>query len=89
MKKIYSKLCLAVFALFVSCDKPSVEVQGGVGTCVPVLDLDEFVFLCWYEIIDIGADVLLDEFQDPKMEWRLQKLKEAGFNTYFDYRLDS
>ena len=89
MKKIYSILCLAVFALFVSCDKPSEEVQGGVGTCVPVLDLDEFVFLCWYEIIDIGADVLLDEFQDPKMEWRLQKLKEAGFNTYFDYRLDS
>lgn len=31
----------------------------------------------------------MQEFQDPLAEWRLQKLKDAGFNTYFDYRLDS
>ena len=47
------------------------------------------MILCWYELIDIGAEVLLDEFKDPSAEWRLRKLKEAGFDIYFDYRLDS
>ena len=59
------------------------------GTCFPILEHDRFMILCWYELIDIGADVLLDEFQDPSAEWRLRKLKEAGFDIYFDYRLES
>lgn len=80
-------LCLAL-TLFCSCEKPSDQKDGGAGTCVPVLNHDEFVFLTWYEIIDIGADDLLAEYLKPETEWKMRMLKEAGFNTYFDYRLD-
>ena len=65
-----------------------VEYEG-VGTCVPVLEHNEFVILAWYELININADNLLEEYNDPSAEWRLRMLSEAGFNTYYDYRLDS
>lgn len=61
---------------------------AGAGTCVPALKHDEFVILAWYELIDINADNLLDQYKDPSAEWRLRMLSEAGFNTYYDYRLD-
>ena len=95
IKKIKILLCAAVLSLICACDneKPQVPENNGVGTCVPVLVHDEFIFLCWYEIIDVynmdEDDVMLEEYLDPSTEWRLRKLKEAGFNTYFDYRLDS
>ena len=49
----------------------------------------EFIFLSWYELIDINDDNMLEQFEDPTTEWRMRKLIEAGFNTYFDYRLNS
>lgn len=89
VNRIKILLIILLSAFFCACEKPSEQEKVGVGTCVPILEHDEFVFLCWYELVDIGADVLLDEFQDPKAQWRLEKLKEAGFTTYYDYRLDS
>ena len=100
MKKIQTLLFLAA-TLFYSCDRNSDQTGNGpadgtadiewspAGTCFPILEHDKFTILCWYELIDIGADVLLDEYLDPSAEWRLHKLKEAGFDIYFDYRLDS
>ena len=81
----------AAAMLAAGCQKPAETTPEpeGAGTCVPITQPDEFIILAWYEIIDINADSLLDEIQDPSTEWRLQKLAEAGFNTYFDYRLDS
>lgn len=71
-------------------DKETEDIQWSpAGTYFPILEHDRFMFLCWYELIDIGADVLLDEYLDPSAEWRLSKIKEAGFDIYFDYRLDS
>ena len=65
----------------------SPATETGAGTCIPITYPDEFIFLSWYEIIDINAESKLEEFRSPSAEWRLKKLKEAGFNTYFDYRL--
>lgn len=66
-----------------------IETNSGAGTCVPIMVPEEFIFLSWYELIDIGNDNMLDQFKDPSAEWRMQKLAEAGFNVYFDYRLNS
>ena len=91
-------LC-ALLAVFCACESPldsnETEVPGGeavesgVGTCVPIMVPDEFIFLSWYEIINIYADSMLEEYRKPQAEWRMKMLKEAGFNTYFDYRLNS
>lgn len=91
IKKIHTFLLIAAAALTFGCQKPSETAPEpeGAGTCVPITQPDEFVILAWYEIININADYLLDEILDPSTEWRLRKLAEAGFNTYFDYRLDS
>ena len=82
-------------AITCSCQSDALPVTEdyGVGTCVPVLVHDEFIFLCWYELIDIydysEDNCMLDRYLDPNAEYRLRMLKAAGFNTYFDYRLDS
>lgn len=92
IKNIQTLLLIAAMALAFACQKTPTTTDPepeGAGTCVPITQPDEFIILAWYEIIDINADSLLDEIQDPSTEWRLQKLAEAGFNTYFDYRLDS
>ena len=68
-------------------EAPATENETGAGTCIPITYPDEFIFLSWYEVIDIYADSKLEEFRSPSAEWRMRKLKEAGFNTYFDYRL--
>ena len=93
IKNIQTLLLIAAMALAFACQKtptttPDPEPEGA-GTCVPITQPDEFIILAWYEIININADCLLDEILDPSTEWRLRKLAEAGFNTYFDYRLDS
>ena len=54
---------------------------------MPISTPDEFIILSWYELIDIHAESMLEEFMDPSAEWRMRKLAEAGFNAYFDYRL--
>lgn len=90
-KRLLTSIIIAISMLASACQKtptPTPEPEGA-GTCVPITQPDEFIILAWYEIIDINADSLLDEIQDSSTEWRLQKLAEAGFNTYFDYRLDS
>lgn len=87
--------CIGAIALICSCGKggPTIEdgepsdVDTSAGTCIPITFPDEFIFLSWYELIDINADSKLEEFKSPGAEWRMRKLKEAGFNTYFDYRL--
>ena len=63
--------------------------ESGAGSCVPIMVPEEFIFLSWYELIDIDDDNMLDQFEDPSAEWRIRKLAEAGFNVYFDYRLNS
>lgn len=92
IKNIQTLLLIAAMALAFACQKTPTTTDPepeGAGTCVPITQPDEFIILAWYEIININADCLLDEILDPSTEWRLRKLAEAGFNTYFDYRLDS
>ena len=64
-------------------------IEYGAGSCVPIMKPTEFIFLSWYELIDINDDNMLEQFEAPTTEWRMRKLIEAGFNTYFDYRLNS
>ena len=90
-------LCAAVVAVLCCCENPepqpqepgNVAVESGVGTCVPIMVPDEFIFLSWYELINIYKEPMLDEYKKFATEWRLKMLKEAGFNVYFDYRLNS
>lgn len=99
VKRIPALLCAAVIVLICSCVPPSsptnepepeeTPAESGVGTCVPIMVPDEFIFLSWYELIDIRVENMLDEYLKPSTEWRMRKLAEAGFNTYFDYRLNS
>ena len=95
MKRLGLLACLMVLLSVFGCENdtvqeenPEVEISPA-GSCVPITYPEEFIILSWYELININAESLLQEFQDPLAEWRLQKLKDAGFNTYFDYRLDS
>lgn len=62
---------------------------SAAGTCVPIMVLEEFIFLSWYELVNIYVDDMLPEYLDPSAETRMRLLAEAGFNTYFDYRLNS
>lgn len=88
-----------IAALLSACTRPNdtsdlpepevTPVDSGAGSCVPIMVPEEFIFLSWYELIDISAANRLDQYLDPSAEWRLKKLSEAGFNTYFDYRLKS
>lgn len=93
--KIQTSLIIAISSLAFACQKTPATTPDpepgpeGAGSCVQITQPEEFTILAWYEIIDINADCLLDEILDPSTEWRLRKLAEAGFNTYFDYRLDS
>lgn len=99
MKRISMLLCMIVAVMICACENTfdasgdagtgGTPEESGVGTCVPVTFPDEFIFLSWYEIIDIYAENMLEEYLDPSAEWRMRKLAEAGFNTYFDYRLNS
>lgn len=59
------------------------------GSCVPIMKPEEFIFLSWYELVNIYVDDMLPEYLDPSAETRMRLLAEAGFNTYFDYRLNS
>lgn len=97
MKRLLTLLFITLIATVSACNnspestpmEPNVDAEGEAGTCIPITKPNEFIILAWYEIIDISAECLLDEYLAPETEWRLQKLVEAGFNTYFDYRLDS
>lgn len=99
IKRIQIFLFVAVALLVCACEGPvnsadggddaGASVESGVGTCVPIMVPDEFIFLSWYELIDIYAENMLDKYLEPSAEWRMNKLAEAGFNVYFDYRLNS
>lgn len=98
-KRIQLLLCAAVAAFLCACESPvnpndgndpeGTPAASGAGTCVPIKVPDEFIFLSWYEIININAESFIDEYRKPEALWRMQMLKEAGFNVYFDYRLNS
>ena len=89
IKKIQIFSLIVIAALTSACQKPSASVQEaeGAGSCFPITYPDEFIILSWYELININAESKLEEFKSPSAEWRLQKLSEAGFNAYFDFRL--
>ena len=99
IRLINKLLCVAVATLCCACESPAVmpenpEGEGAAeelsaGSLVPATYPDEFIFLSWYELIDISAESKLEKFLEPSTEWRMRKLAEAGFNTYFDYRLES
>ena len=99
IKRIPTLLCLAAALLMGACTTPAdstdeaesegTPTESGAGTCVPIMEPKEFIFLSWYELIDIDNDNMLDQFKNPSAEWRMRKLAEAGFNVYFDYRLNS
>lgn len=96
-RRIHTMLCTIAILLCACTGKDSsydtesedIETNSGAGTCMPIMIPEEFIFLSWYELIDIGNDNMLDQFKDPSAEWRMRKLAEAGFNVYFDYRLNS
>ena len=95
MKYLHIISCVAAAALMCACAKnnkqeinnETPDTESGAGTCIPITYPNEFIFLSWYELININADSMLEEFKSPSAEWRMRKLKDAGFNTYFDYRL--
>lgn len=102
VKRIPTMLYLATALLVCACTPPSdpTEEPGittptdssevyGAGSCVPITVPEEFIILSWYELIDIRVDDMLGEYLHPSAEWRMRMLAEAGFNTYFDYRLPS
>ena len=96
-RRIHTMLCTIAILLCACTGKDSsydtesedIETNSGAGTCMPIMIPEEFIFLSWYELIDIGNDNMLDQFKEPSAEWRMRKLAEAGFNVYFDYRLNS
>lgn len=98
-KRISALLTLVAALMTGACTSPTTSTddtdpelppaESGAGTCVPIMVPEEFIFLSWYELIDIDDDNMLDQFKDPSAEWRMRKLAEAGFNVYFDYRLNS
>lgn len=99
IKRLQIFLCAVVAAFFCACENP-VEPNGGAepedipvdnsaGSCVPVTFPSEFIFLSWYELVNINNESLLNEYREFATEWRLKMLKDAGFNVYFDYRLNS
>ena len=101
-KRIPLWLCIAVATLVGACtplsnstedpEAPTTEdtlMGSAAGTCVPIMVPEEFIFLSWYELIDVSADNRLEEYLEPSAEWRMSKLVEAGFNTYFDFRQNS
>lgn len=99
IKRIHILLCAVVLAFVCACESPvgqnentgqgdTVE-DSGAGSCVPIMVPNEFIFLSWYELININSESFLDELRKPGALWRMEMLKEAGFNVYFDYRLHS
>ena len=97
LKRAYIYIYIAITAILSgACDRQTEPPQtdnssepSQAGTCIPITEPDKFIILAWYELININAESLLEELKDPSAEWRLGKLAEAGFNTYFDYRLNS
>lgn len=99
MKRVYILSFIAMALVMGACTKSAdptddtksgdMPTESGASTCVPIMVPEEFIFLSWYELIDIDDDNMLDQFKDPNAEWRMRKLAEAGFNVYFDYRLNS
>ena len=104
VKRIPVWLCIAVTMLVSACTPPSNSTENtdpeapttedtlmgsAAGTCVPIMVPEEFIFLSWYELIDVSADNRLEKYLEPSAEWRMSKLVEAGFNTYFDFRQNS
>ena len=104
VKRIPVWLCIAVTMLVGACTPPSNStentdpeapttedtlMESAAGTCVPIMVPEEFIFLSWYELIDVSADNRLEKYLEPSAEWRMSKLVEAGFNTYFDFRQNS
>lgn len=99
VKRITALLSLVTALMMGACTTPTTSTddtdpelpptESGAGSCVPIMVPEEFIFLSWYELIDIDDDNMLDQFNDPSAEWRMRKLAEAGFNVYFDYRLNS
>lgn len=89
-RKILLFLILSILSLICACERSSTTSEKErAGTCIPITYPDEFIILSWHELVDISADSMLEEFKDPSAEWRLRKFSEAGFNAYFDYRLNS
>lgn len=99
IKRIHILLCAVVIAFVCACESPvdqnentgqgdTVE-ESGAGSCVPIMVPNEFIFLSWYELVNINKEPMLDEYREFATEWRLKMLKDAGFNVYFDYRLNS
>ena len=71
-------ISIAILSLFSACERPSATSEKeGAGTCVPISTPDEFIILSWYELIDIHAESMLEEFMDPSAEWKMRKLAEA------------
>ena len=70
LKRIHKFLFIAISALAFACQKnpDTTPEPEGAGTCIPITHPSEFIILAWYEIIDINADSLLDEIQDPSTE---------------------
>ena len=97
IKRIHAFLCVALAALLCCCENPDpqpqepvdVPAESGAGSCVPIMVPDEFIFLSWYELININKEPMLNQYREFATEWRLKMLKDAGFNVYFDYRLNS
>ena len=81
IKRIHILLCAVVLAFVCACESPvdpnentgqggTVE-ESGAGSCVPIMVPNEFIFLSWYELINIYSESFLDELRKPGALWRM------------------
>ena len=63
LKRTYTLLIIAALAFVAGCQKQDSTTtnEGGAGSCIPITKPDEFIFLAWYEIIDIYEESMLEE----------------------------
>lgn len=72
MKRIYIYLVIISAVLLFGCEKPSGQ-EGGETLRPEPEKMEEFIILSWSDIINADA------------EWKLEKMKEAGFNAYLGW----
>lgn len=72
MKRIYIYLVIISAVLLFGCEKPSGQ-EGGETLRPEPEEMEEFIILSWSDIINADA------------EWKLEKMKEAGFNAYLGW----
>ena len=86
--RITTLLSLVVALTMGACTTPTTSTddtdpelpptESGAGSCVPIMVPEEFIFLSWYELIDIDDDNMLDQFNDQAPNGGCANLPRRG-----------